>query len=211
MSVNATSRRATRPTLRASSSGARCARATGPCRRVPSARVLGACLTALAAVLVGGCKAADPTGPGAAGPTSHAVLPAPDMTSGTDVSPGTGSDPAQTDNQDVASTDTPLPAADPAGDVQGTVATGRYKCTAYTQGMYGGGGIAGAGYDLIIGSGNTYQSSLGTDRPGVMVFTDDTHFTFQGGFLDGDTGDYQPGQHIDYHTPDRRGLFGCYP
>lgn len=61
----------------------------------------------------------------------------------------------------------------------------------------------------MIDAGNQYRSSLGTDEPGSIVFSDHTHFVFGGGFLDGDPGTYKPGT-IDYHTPDRGALFGCY-
>lgn len=103
---------------------------------------------------------------------------------------------------------------DPGAAGSGTaVAPGTYKCTAYSYGSSGSGGIAGAGYNLVVGPGNSYRSSRGTDSPGMIEFTDATHFTLRGGFLDGDSGDYVPGPagHVDYHTPDRRGLFGCYP
>jgi hypothetical protein len=72
------------------------------------------------------------------------------------------------------------------------------------------GGEASPGYNLVIGADNHYQSSLGTDQPGTIEFQDATHFVFHGGFLDGDSGTYTPGT-IDYHTPDRAALFGCYP
>jgi len=94
-----------------------------------------------------------------------------------------------------------------------TVAPGTYKCTSYTFSQYGGGNLASAGYNLVVAAGNSYQSSMSSDAPGRMQFSDATHFTFVGGFLDGESGDYLPGAtgHIDYHPADNSGRFGCYP